>query len=314
MDKEPIVVIVGFLGTGKTTLLKMLVKYYLSAGMSPQVILNDYENAKLDAERFSDILESEQMRALSGSCICCSGLSELRSFMNASRPRDKAISLIEANGTTDATALAEFLAVGLDDRFLPPVQLSVVDARYWQKRGRYNDLERNQVRVASLIVLNLMGEVSGSRNRAVKEELQAINPAAKILSLNEVAHYSPLEFKPVNSASEKFDHGKAHWASCSIELPPVMSQKALLELLDALPDTILRVKGCTRISGSDYDAYFERVPSGAIKIKPFPGQMLSGPTLITVGPGSEPTLLEDILRSIQPKKEIRNEPLAETRL
>ena len=40
---EPIIVLVGFLGAGKTTVLKHLIKKLLKESWDPFVILNDYE-------------------------------------------------------------------------------------------------------------------------------------------------------------------------------------------------------------------------------------------------------------------------------
>ena len=126
---EAIIVIVGFLGSGKTTLLKKLVTEYLNHDWQPYIILNDYENARVDSQQFLEQLPKNQVNALSGACICCSGINELRQTVNDIPQREKGITLIEANGTSDAATLMGFMGVGLRDNFLPPVQISVVDAR-----------------------------------------------------------------------------------------------------------------------------------------------------------------------------------------
>ena len=144
---EAIITVVGFLGSGKTTLLRHLINSYVNKGYNPFVVLNDYENANLEAQQFLDQLDSKQVRALSGSCICCSGINELREFINRIPQRTKGITLIEANGTSDACSLMSFLGVGLNERFLPPIQISVVDVKNWQTRDENNDLEVNQIQV-----------------------------------------------------------------------------------------------------------------------------------------------------------------------
>ena len=47
---EAIITIIGFLGAGKTTLLKYLIDNFIDKGWDPFVILNDYENATMDAQ------------------------------------------------------------------------------------------------------------------------------------------------------------------------------------------------------------------------------------------------------------------------
>ncbi|MEL7006178.1 MAG: GTP-binding protein [Bacteroidota bacterium] len=135
---EAIITVVGFLGAGKTTLLKQLMTSYLNDDWNPFIILNDYENANLDAQQLMPQMDSKQVMPLSGSCICCSGIEELRSFINMIPERKNGITLIEANGTSDACSLMGFLGVGLNERFLPPIQVSVVDVKNWQKRRYLN--------------------------------------------------------------------------------------------------------------------------------------------------------------------------------
>lgn len=128
---EAIITVVGFLGAGKTTLLRQLVANYINQGWDPFIILNDYENAYLDVQQFHEQMEVKNAIPLNGSCICCSGISELREFVNRIPERPNGVTLIEANGTSDACSLMGFLGVGLNDRFLPPIQISVVDAFNW---------------------------------------------------------------------------------------------------------------------------------------------------------------------------------------
>ena len=55
---EAIITVVGFLGSGKTTLLRHLINNYVNKGYNPFVVLNDYENANLEAQQFLDQLDS----------------------------------------------------------------------------------------------------------------------------------------------------------------------------------------------------------------------------------------------------------------
>jgi G3E family GTPase len=244
---EAIITVVGFLGSGKTTLLRHLINNYASKGYSPFVVLNDYENANLDAQQFLDQLDSNQVRALSGSCICCSGINELREFINRIPQRTKGITLIEANGTSDACSLMSFLGVGLNERFLPPIQISVVDVKNWQTRDENNDLEVNQIQVSSLIVLTHIENVSEERKNFVIKELNKFNPTAEILIMNEIDVTLLPKLLPSKNKFQKFDHLKAHWSSCSIDLPNLPHTSYIYDICNALPKTILRVKGCTQI-------------------------------------------------------------------
>jgi G3E family GTPase len=295
---EAIITVVGFLGSGKTTLLRHLINNYASKGYSPFVVLNDYENANLDAQQFLDQLDSKQVRALSGSCICCSGINELREFINRIPQRTKGITLIEANGTSDACSLMSFLGVGLNERFLPPIQISVVDVKNWQTRDENNDLEVNQIQVSSLIVLTHIENVSEERKNFVIKELNKFNPTAEILIMNEIDVTLLPKLLPSKNKFQKFDHLKAHWSSCSIDLPKLPNTSYIYDICNALPASIMRVKGCTQIGDKKEFIYFERTPNGKISIRPFNGVPITGSKLLTIGPGSEPSLLEKVIKIV----------------
>ena len=300
-DKQPIITIVGFLGSGKTTLLKKLAKDFIGNHWQPHIILNDYQNASIDAQHFLEFLSKDQLNALNGSCICCSGINELRQAVNNIPNQPNAVTLIEANGTTDAPTLMEFLGVGLRDFFMPPIQISVIDARHWQKRGLNNDLEANQIQVSSLIVLNFTQELDYQRLETVKEEVKVLNPYAKIMVWEEVDALGLSDLTPTANTIAKIDHLKSHWSSCSIDLPNPMSSDHLKLFLASLPKQILRVKGCTKLDNDETYSFIEKTPGSETSIKPFRGKLLSGPKMITIGPGSDPiTLGRLITKSNQP--------------
>ena len=293
---EPIIVIVGFLGAGKTTILKRLIRDYLDEGWNPCMILNDYENAHLDAQQFLDFLEPSQVQALSGSCICCTGVFDLRNQLNSIPHREGGITFVEANGTTDAATLMEFIGVGLNDHFLPPVQISVVDCRNWQNRSFYNELEANQVQVSSLVILNHTKGVSSERVSEVTKHILELNPKAIIKTWGDFESKNLLGIQPSINTPKKFDHLKSHWSSCSVNLPDPLLSTQLNKIVEALPNSILRVKGCTRLDQELEYSYFEKTPTSTkIKIRPHTGFLATGPKLLVIGPGSDPIAIQKII-------------------
>ncbi|CAZ98505.1 GTP-binding protein [Zobellia galactanivorans] len=293
---EAIITVVGFLGAGKTTLLKHLVENFSNNGWYSFVILNDYENANMDAQQFAKLIELNSIKPLSGSCICCSGIVDLRNTVNRIPERKNGITLIEANGTSDACSLMEFLGVGLNDRFLPPIQISVVDIKNWQKRGEHNELEANQIQVSSLLVLTHLKNVSENRKAQVINELKKLNPLAKVVSMDSLDVLLLPELLPSKNTAQKFDHQKAHWASCSVDLPDLPNAMCIHSICSALPKSILRVKGCTKIGDATDFTYFERIPNGEVHIRPFNGIPITGSKLLSIGPGSKPSLLEKVIK------------------
>ena len=54
----PLILIVGFLGSGKTTYLRRLLPELRGRGIDPHVIINDYQNARVDAELLRELAVS----------------------------------------------------------------------------------------------------------------------------------------------------------------------------------------------------------------------------------------------------------------
>lgn len=294
---EAIITIVGFLGAGKTTVLGSLIDYFTAKDWSPFVILNDYENATIDAQQFTKQIDIKSIKALSGNCICCNGIVELRNIINRIPQRVNGVTLIEANGTSDACSLMEFLGVGINDWFLPPIQISVVDVKNWQKRGEHDELESNQVQISSLIILTHLEKITVSRQNFVIKELKALNPMSKIVTMDNIDISLIPELIPSTNNAQKFDHKKTHWASCSTDLPNLPNSSSIYDICAALPKSILRVKGCTKIGQEKEYTYFERKPDGEVHIRPFNGIPITGAKLLTIGPGSEPSVLEKAIKS-----------------
>lgn len=300
---EAIITVVGFLGAGKTTLLKHLTTSYVDNGWNPFVILNDYENADLDAQQFIEQLDAKYVRSLHGSCICCSGIQDLRDFVNSIPKRENGVTLIEANGTSDACSLMGFLGVGIDERFLPPIQISVVDVKNWQRRGPYKELEANQVQVSSLVVLSHLDKATSARREQVIGDIKRFNPSAEIIDMDKIDVQLLPKLAPSTNKAEKLDHQKAHWSSSSVDLVQLPDHDAIHSICNQLPNSILRVKGCTQIADDEFYTYFERTPDGEVSIRPYNGVPITGPKLVTIGPGSEPALLEKAIKtSIQKRK------------
>jgi len=114
----PLVVIGGYLGAGKTTLVNRWLREARARGLRIAVLVNDFGEVGIDADlivtRRDDVIE------LAGGCVCCSFGSDLVAALgrlHAREPRPDAVLLetsgVALPGTVAATArLARGFAVG----------------------------------------------------------------------------------------------------------------------------------------------------------------------------------------------------------
>lgn len=98
----------------------------------------------------------------------------------------------------------------MDKRFFPPIQLSVVNVRDWQKRGEHNELEANQIQLSSLIVLTHLDNISKERKKEVIKDIKKINPIAKISHMEELDIALLPNLSPLNIEAKKINHLKTH--------------------------------------------------------------------------------------------------------
>lgn len=225
--RAPIVVVVGFLGAGKTTFIRDLLPLLEKRGLDPFVIINDYANARVDASSLKE--EGRSVTPINGNCICCDSIVELMNVLLEIPLVKGRLVLIEANGTTDSTALLEHLLVSpeLRQRFDPVLQVAVVDVERWQKRHWHNELERLQVETASHIVFTRQETNSSERFAEVRSDIDWFNergkwikPEAFALELDKLVQAAApasmdsenveLESSVSNSDSSKQDHSHSH--------------------------------------------------------------------------------------------------------
>lgn len=272
----PLVLLIGFLGAGKTRLLRNLLPELAKRGLTPSVVINDYQNAKVDAETLRGL--TEEIRAISGSCVCCGSKEELVEAMAGFQHRPGAILLVEANGTTDSEELIELLTLEPSlERFTLPVQVSVIDTKRWQKRFWHNDLELDQARTATHVFLSRQDEVDAKRIQKVRsgmhdkgvharevefpalcDELQSLVSAVANTDTRHAAHHKAYGQTHVREEAHEHSHGdsgththaaKHHFASFETALPERVDRAAFERFLENLPESVLRAKGVVRFAG-----------------------------------------------------------------
>lgn len=308
----PLIVIVGFLGAGKTTFLQNLVPALGAEGLSLSLLINDYQNARIDAERFRGVID--EVTTLNGDCVCCGSRDELLAALEQFEHRTGRVLLVETNGTTDSEQLLETLAFNKDlKRFTPPIQLSIIDGQRWQRRFWHNALEREQVRTATHLFISRTDIIPRERLESVEKSLEALgihapvtDPASfarEISSLPELPesphnhkdHSRGHETEDHHHAEEHHHHGeghhhhhaKHHFASCEIPLPALVEKRAFEAFLNSLPEEVLRAKGLVVFQEEPCEFHiFQKVGhDGAVQIYPI-GQhpYLEEPTGLFIGP------------------------------
>jgi G3E family GTPase len=180
--RTPVVVVTGFLGSGKTTLVNQL----LRKERDSLVIVNEFGDVPVD----HDLVENstEEAIALPNGCLCCHVRGDLEeALMGAAMRRrrgeiagfDRVI--VETSGLADPGPVAQTLysdhALARDYKLGPIV--TVVDAADAGGRRASIEIARNQIAAADVVVLSKVdraGDVS-----AAESEIRALNPSVECI-------------------------------------------------------------------------------------------------------------------------------------
>lgn len=276
----PLALVGGFFGTGKTRFLTSVLPELQARGLRTQVLLNDFESAEIDTTRLTEL--SSLVTSLSGECVCCSSLEELLTALATMPAAANSVTLIEANGATKTDELLGRLTTeGRLARYTLPLQVTVVDAKRWQKRWWHNALEAAQTRTATHLHINWTHRVPDTRLEAVHAGVRALNPAVVFTTpaafadeLQRLAvtvsgedtrpplsvpqpHHHDGSARAANHSPPAHVHGAqphdAHthdhqFASIVMGLPHTVSREPFLEFIRSLPTSVVRAKGLVRFA------------------------------------------------------------------
>jgi G3E family GTPase len=206
----PVTVLSGFLGAGKTTVLKHLLAN--SGGLRIALIVNDMSELNVDAAevaRAQSALgrQADRLVELSNGCICCTLREDLlEQVAGLAREGRFDYLLIESTGISEPMPVAETftfrdgLGQSLSDLARLDTLVTVVDAasflQDFQSEDELRDrgLEANdedqrdlshlladQVEFASVIVLNKLDLVGAEQRQRLRELICHLNPDARIV-------------------------------------------------------------------------------------------------------------------------------------
>jgi G3E family GTPase len=267
----PLALVAGFFGAGKTRFLTTVIPELHARGLRTQVLLNDFESAEIDTTRLTEL--SSLVTPLSGECVCCSSVEELLTALATMLVEPSSVVLIEANGATETEELLDRLTSERRlSRYTLPLQVTIVDAKRWQKRLWHKGLEVNQTRTATHVHVNWTHRVHADRLAAVEAGIRAVNPHAVLTS--PVGFACDLQRLAVATAGDEtrpplltprphdhahhdhahhdhghHDHAHEHpFASIVLGLPDVVSREAFVAFVRALPSVVVRAKGLVRFA------------------------------------------------------------------
>ena len=197
--KIPVILITGYLGSGKTTLMQNLLK---QEQRKIALIVNDMGSVNIDAALLNknrDRIASVEMVELQNGCICCTLRDEfIAEIERISQLPDIEAVFVEASGISEPSNIAASFVIYTDDNpdtnvYLSSV-VSVVDAdriynEFLREISMENDTEEgdiinliiDQIEFCNLIILNKTDLLSSEQIEEVTKAIRDIQSEAEII-------------------------------------------------------------------------------------------------------------------------------------
>ena len=271
----PVTIVTGFLGAGKTTLVRRFLG--TPEGRNTALVVNEFGSVGIDDALLRS--STDEITLLGNGCICCNTRSDLQIALRrlvADRERGKIPHfdrvLIETSGLADISPILQTFSTdrALGGEFAIEVVLTLVDAVNGGRNLKKAPEARKQAILADRLVITKIDLADSKTKKVLAAKLKTFNPRAEI----DMALDGEIDPKHLidsgQDATAPRHSGFVAEASHSDGIASfVIREKAPLEwpvfqrALDTLvslrgPD-LLRIKGLLNLKGSKGPVVFQAV-------------------------------------------------------
>ncbi|MBZ3935435.1 GTP-binding protein [Methanimicrococcus blatticola] len=183
-DETLIVIIGGFLGSGKTTLIKEIGKHYAADGKVVTYFTNEVGEETIDGDLLGYDMDTKEITT---ACVTCN----LKEVMSAAVEQllDRVhpdILLIEPKETVSPLVVKDelnkmSLKSGSEECQFAPLFTLIDCSRFFKNVKEKKKITFDQIAVSEVIVLNKTDLIDEKELNLISESIRQINPDAKII-------------------------------------------------------------------------------------------------------------------------------------
>ena len=269
MEKQSeLILVTGFLGAGKTTLIKRLLHMY--RGEKIHLIVNEFGRAAVDGALL-DGLGATMDEIVNGSIFCACRLDEFEAALDRAQADGPDKIIVEASGLSDPTAIRSLLEAG--GRY-PQIHykgcIALADAGRLHKVIDTARACAKQLAAADLIVLGKTDAAPPETTAAARALLAERYPFTPVIEavMGDVPRAAIDALRAGHPAEEADDRRDLTLQKALVEVSPEMTAAQLRAFIGLFVEETCRVKGLVRVK----DGVFQVDCVGAyVQLAPYDG-------------------------------------------
>jgi len=259
MKETKIILVTGFLGSGKTTVVNYLLHALINQNQTNQqpvtagVIVNEFGQVSIDAPWLKQ--KGYRITELNNGSIFCQCLSHtFVSCLAESVELDLDFLLVEGSGLSDPAnmeTLIDQLKTQTNHPFSYLGAICVVDAKYISRLSQSLETINRQILAASLIVINKADLVDAEQLKRVQSTIRKRNPLARTLTVSH-GQVNPDQLAQLRRSRlarnlPSLNTPSSRPATYLMQINDVIDEERLLQFVRQLQGDVARIKGLVRL-------------------------------------------------------------------
>ncbi|WP_086428321.1 CobW family GTP-binding protein [Staphylococcus cornubiensis] len=300
-----LILIHGFLGSGKTTFLNHYMTQILKKDEKVALIVNEFGDFDVDSHILGRY--DVQQSALQG-CICCDIQQDLIAHLYQ-LTRDAEVDYIIVEATGVANPIDILVACQdplLADAFSSIETIGLVDSVRFMKRhdntAQTKALMEDQIRASQTILINKVDLIEDKAQlQAIIEEIETLSPKSRIVLTQ---YGETLKIIENGASAQNIDitafhsHTHAHYTSLQYNFDSPVAEEALVQFILRLPDNVLRLKGYIRLREQPDETFLIQYSEGLPSIESV-GNLKLPTSIVIIGEQLDKAMLRNQLDMLQ---------------
>ncbi|MFO7817488.1 MAG: CobW family GTP-binding protein [Thermodesulfobacteriota bacterium] len=303
-NKPKLIVLTGFLGSGKTSFLDKFIEKQIDYNAFVAVIQNEIGEKGLDGKLLE---QNYAVTEIDEGCVCCTLSGNLRAAAEEiMREHAPDFIVLETTGLANPANILQEI-YDLDDILEFGSITCVVDAVDGKRAMQEFEIARSQVRLADAVLLNKSDLADEDHLKQVEEKIHELNVLATVYrtthgNIHPGLLYGINMHKKASRAQSVAEHENRHTNHIHdhvdnrllLPLTPLNTSE-LLQKITKMQAHILRVKGVVELDEESGPVVFQYSP-GTYSVEPAPREIKDERYLVVIGQNTGETDIDSLVR------------------